>query len=412
MATLDGWIERLDEESGLPAGPLRIAARIDLGYRSIEGDRISGQLVPREGGGSDYPGSMPAPRVNRADAAVAIDLNAGPFTIAATRNPTGDVRGRTEALYALYGTRFVEVWAGRRPLSFGRSRYDGIVLGPTARFDGFGIELPAGFRLPAFLRHLGEVRVSQTFARMDRSGPIDNPLFLGTRVIFAPSAAIAIGLNRAVIFGGAGNQPVTFERTFWMLLGQTDIGSKDSDFENQVASIDLHWRPGSSGWSLFGEYGFDDAGGAFFRVPAFTIGARLTRLPGLSALGAAAEFTHMTSHCCGHPPWYQHAVLAEGWSDRGVLLGHPLGGEGSELAVTLRGDFARARLITEARFRITHRGEENLLVPEFEGTGTGAELYAMARLHPNVRLVLELSGDRFPNSRDRHDAWIGLRGVF
>ena len=339
-------------------------------------------------------------------------MTAGPLTLAATRNPAGDVRRRTEALYALYATRSVEMWAGRRPLSFGRSRYDGIVLGPIARFDGFGIELPAGFRLPTFLRHLGEVRVSQSFARMDRSGPIDNPLFLGTRVSFAPSGAIAIGLNRAVIFGGAGNQDITFERVFWMLLGQTDIGSKDSDFENQVVSIDFLWRPGSSGWSLFGEYGFDDAGGAFFRVPAFTIGARLARLPGLSALSAGAEFTHLASHCCGHPPWYQHGIFAEGWSDRGVLLGHPLGGEGSELAVSLRGEFARARLITEARFRVTHRGEENLLVPEFEGTGTGAELYAMARLHPNLRLVLELSGDRFRNGRDRHDAWIGIRGLF
>jgi hypothetical protein len=36
----------------------------------------------------------------------------------------------------------------------------------------------------------------------------------------------------------------------------------------------------------------------------------------------------------------------------------------------------------------------------------------MARLHPNLRLVLELSGDRFRNGRDRHDAWIGLRGMF
>jgi hypothetical protein len=163
---------------------------------------------------------------------------------------------------------------------------------------------------------------------------------------------------------------------------------------------------------LFGEYGFDDAGGAFIRVPAFTIGARLARLPGLSTVGASAEFTHLASHCCGHPPWYQHGILAEGWSDRGVLLGHPVGGEGSEFAVSLYGDFARSRLMTEARVRLAHRGPENLLGPAFEGSAIGVDLYAMASLHRNLRLVFNLSGDRFRNGRDRHHTWIGLRGVF
>jgi hypothetical protein len=410
-ALIDGWMRRLTEESGIAIGSATLAGAADLGYRTISGARLAGSLVPREGGDFDYSGSLPAPRVNDADFAFRMDANLDGLTLAVERQPEGDVRGRTQAMYGLWGSSSVELWAGRRPLAFGPAHDAGIVLGPMARFDGVGIELPDGFVLPSFLRHLGRVRLSQAFARMDRSGPVRRPWFLATRVSLAPSNRLAIGLNRAAMFGGTGNQGVTFERVVWMLLGQTDIGSKDSDFENQVASVDFTWRPGRL-WTLFGEYGFDDAGGAFFRVPGLTFGARLASLPSLPTVRVTAQLTHLARHCCGHPPWYQHGVLAQGWTDRGVLLGHPLGGEGTEFVLAVRGDFRDARLITESRLRFSHRGAENLLVPQFEGNAFGIDFHAMARVHRNVRLILDLTGDRLRNGHDRHDAWIGVRGVF
>jgi hypothetical protein len=414
LARISGWLSRLAEEEGTAVGGAVIAVRADAGYgyRSSAGGRIAGRLVPREGGGFDYTGPVAVPAIREPDAALAVDVSAGRLTIALSHGPEDDVRGRTRALYALFGTPSIEVWAGRRPLGFGPAGHGGIVLGDAARFDGFGLDLPAGFHLPSFLRALGEVRVSQTFARMDRSGPVARPWFIATRVLVAPSASLAIGLNRAALFGGEGNQGVTIERVFWLLLGQTDIGSKDSDFENQVVSLDVLWRPGDGAWSLYGEYGFDDAGAAFVRVPAFTLGASLARLPGPGSLTASAEVTHFTAHCCGHPPWYQHGALAEGWSDRGVLLGHPLGGEGTEASVAVRGDFfADARWIADVRGWIAHRGPDNLLAPDFAGRSIGGELRATISLLPNLRVILDIAGERFTRGRTRHDAWIGLRGI-
>lgn len=410
-ARIAAWIQLLDEERGERIAGLPLAGRLDIGYNSRAGNRIGGALTPRAGGDFDYTGSLPAPDVHRIDAAFAVDISASPLTIAAERVLEGDARGRTQALYALAGGRMFEIWGGRRPLALGPSTR-GIVLGSANRVVGLGIELPDGFRLPAFLDALGDVRLSQTLGVLERSGPIDLPWFLSTRLSFAPSRSLAIGLNRAAIFGGSGNQDVTIERIFWMLLGQTDIGSKDSDFENQVASVDFLWQTGWNGLTLFGEYGFDDAGPAFLRVPGITIGARLARIPGAPALSPSLEITHLASHCCGHPPWYQHGILAEGWSDLGVLIGHPVGGEGSQMTLAVRGDVAASQLIADARFRVTHRGPENLLAPALEGTAIGADLYAMARIHSHVRLVINLSGDRFRGGRTRHDAWLGIRAVF
>ncbi|MGH7500374.1 MAG: capsule assembly Wzi family protein [Longimicrobiales bacterium] len=405
-----GWIARLEEESGAGGG-VTLAATVDAGFRTRAGERIAGRLVPRAGGDFDYTGTVERPARRAVDASQSISLSLSRFTIAAARGERDEVRGRTTALYILYGTESLDLWAGRRPLAFGPAGRGGIVLGDETRLDGFGVELPAGFHLPGFLRALGPVRLSQTFARMHRSGPIEHPWFLATRVLISPSPSLAIGLNRAALFGGEGNQGVTLERAFWMLLGQTDIGSKDSDFENQVVSFDVRWHPGTSAWTVFGEYAFDDAGGAFIRVPALTLGATLARVPGLPSLAASAEITRFTPHCCGHPPWYRHGALAEGWTDRGVLLGHASGGEGTEAALGVRADLADARVIADARAYIRDRGPENLLAPEFEGRSLGAELRTTAAFTPHLRIILDLAGERFENGRTRHNAWIGLRAI-
>src|SRR5690606_12867028 len=152
------------------------------------------------------------------DTGPVVDVTAAWQAIAvrAIANPQDEILSEA---YATASVGRIALWGGRRGLSIGGSTRGGVVLGDDARFTGGGVETAEPFRLPGFLRFAGDVRVSQTFARMERSGTIDDPWFLATRISFAPHARFALGLNRAAIFGGEGNEGVTARRVLLMLIG-------------------------------------------------------------------------------------------------------------------------------------------------------------------------------------------------
>ncbi|HZD05185.1 MAG TPA: capsule assembly Wzi family protein, partial [Longimicrobiales bacterium] len=195
------------------------------------------------------------------------------------------------------------------------------------------------------------------------------------RAVWALGADWRVGVTRGLIFGGrATSVPVTFRTVGLMLLGLTDVPAKDSDFENQVASLDVSWRTAVSGTPLrlHLEYGVDDSGWAFVYVPAVTLGGEVLRPgeDGFHTLGA--RIVWIAPSTGSYPEWYRHGALAWGWTDRGVLLGHELGGEGWGLSL----DAFRSSGSGEygVRLLVSRRGEENLLAPPGAGWGVESRL--------------------------------------
>src|SRR6185503_3358016 len=153
-----------------------------------------------------------------------------------------------------------------------------IVLNDNTPFTGGGFALRDGVRVPILRR----IHVDGMIARLPRNGPVEHPWFLASRVTVAPHPDVAIGFNRAAIFGGTDELSITPWRVFLMLIGRPDYPGKDSDFENQVASVDLLWRTHVSDvpLAIHGEWGTDDTGFAFWHVPGLSGGVELLRVPG------------------------------------------------------------------------------------------------------------------------------------
>jgi hypothetical protein len=255
------------------------------------------------------------------------------------------------------------------------------------------VETVEPFRLPWFLGALGDVRLSQTLARMDRSGVVDDPWFLGTRISFAPHARVAIGLNRAAIFGGEGNEGVNARRVLLMLVGLGDVRGKDSDFENQIASIDVYWRPPARmPLALYGEYASEDRAGAIVLVPAFVIGAEAAARAS-SPWSAALEHVRFARSTRTYPEWYRHGALGGGWSDDGALLGHPLGGHGHETSLAIRRDDAPHGYTAALRALARRRGDENLFAPDRAGTALGGDARLLWFAAPAVRFEMAGSAE-------------------
>lgn len=369
---------------------VRLGVRAGPSFRGQWNRLLAGNSLP-DGAGYVYPGPRPTSDSREVGARVALDAGWRAVALRATVDPPHDQMREAYLSASLGG---LSLWAGRRGVSLGAPPRGGIVLGEGARFDGGGVETAEPFRLPSFLGGLGDVRVSQTLARMERSGAIDDPWFLATRISFSPHARIAIGLNRAAMFGGEGNEGVNTRRVLLMLFGFSDVSGKDSDFENQVASADVTWRlPTSRPLALYAEYGTEDTGLAFVHVPAIILGVEAAVRRG-SAWSGTIEHVRFVRSARTYPEWYRHGALGGGWSDDGVLLGHPLGGHGHETSLAIRRDDAPRGVTAAFRVLVRDRGEENLFAPDRAGTAVGGEARLLWFAAPGRTFELAGSAER------------------
>jgi hypothetical protein len=409
------WIRdisaRLESDFGMPRRRgFHFGVRAAAGASSSNGGRIAGLAFP-SADGYDYGPPPAVPDSARAFARVTGFAGIGPL-VAGFDLEVGPERLVNRQLVLSTRVGPLDLRAGRQPLAFGPGTDDGVTLGPRTSFDGVSLATAEPFRLPSFLRKLGGVRASLLVARMDASGYVAHPWFAASRVSFEPSTSWALGLNRAVILGGEGNTPVTARRLLLVLFGETDNESKDSDFENQVASVDLTVRIGGR-LALLGyvEYGFDDAGPSFIRVPGFLAGLEANRIPGLERVALGAELAAFGGSCCGHPAWYRHGRLAAGWSDGGRRLAHSLGGHGGEAALTWRVDPGRSGFLGSGRLFLRHRGAENVYSPSWQGRSAGARLAVSWPLSRVLRL--EGAGEfEAANGWQRRRADLALAGWF
>jgi hypothetical protein len=261
----------------------------------------------------------------------------------------------------------------------------GLVLGGAPGVTVYGLE---GIQRQAVaLPFVGDsrfgVQVGVQVGVLSEAGPGNRrPFFHSMRIELLPHSDWVIGLNRAVIFGGTATRvPVTLRTVVLMLIGLPDVRGKDSDFENQVASVDARWRTRiSSRPALFTlEYGTEDSGRAFVRVPGFRLTGEL-RAGVTPSSWTGLTLVWLAGSRRPHPPWYRHGALAWGWTDRGLPLGNPLGGKGLAAVASHRFETPTGGLALGAG--VVWRGNENLFAPDLEGV----------RMHGSVTWLLTLGG--------------------
>jgi hypothetical protein len=281
------------------------------------------------------------------------------------------------------------VWGGRRAVSYDAGDGGGLVLNGLDRFDGAGVRTRRPVPLPALGLISGEV----FGGAVDRNGHVEKPWLLGMRFHVRPHARLDIGATRVAVFGRTDGRAIGPVAIGEVLLG-TNLDGDHAD--DQVASMDFRWRPPLAGaLELHGEWGMHDIDfGVLFDVPAFTIGVRLPHLRSAASPGIAIEYTHIAGSCCENPPWYHHFELADGWTRRGRLLGHPLGGHGYQWSGTVSGDVRDARLVYRALGMLRWRGDENLFAPLRQGRAVAAELGFVAAIGNHAATELQVFVER------------------
>ena len=286
----------------------------------------------------------------------------------------GGLRGLWDATL---GWRHLAVSVGRQPARYGAGER-GVVLRSPEAWHRIQAETVEPLVLAGPLRWLGPVAFHTGLGRVWSDRHPGHPWLWTASARARPHPRLTAAVNRAAMFGGDSvSVPLSLENVLRMVGGWQTGG-----FENQLVSLELNFRFPTEPWiplSGYIEWGFDDAAGAIGDVPGYVAGLFTPAIPGVPA-AAGIELASFAHSCCNNPPWYRHAGHPGGWAYDQHPLGHPLGGDGTELLSWLRIDPTAVPLSVDGSVWLRRRGSENLYAPQRVGESFGASAQLTWRL--------------------------------
>ncbi|MBI1920111.1 MAG: capsule assembly Wzi family protein [Geobacter sp.] len=196
-------------------------------------------------------------------------------------------------------------------------------------YDIFGV----GCRGTFFISRLEEDR-----------NDIQNPIFYGLRLELKPFRFLEIGLTKTAIFGGDGRK----ERlgAFWdSLIGRGENAENPDTNEpgDQRAGYDVKITIpfGYQPITLYLESAGEDEAGGLPSKWAYIYGFYLPRIGNLDRLELRGEYTNtVVSSVSG--VWYAHHIYTQGYTNKGRVIGHYIGGDAKDLFLWGRYNFDTA----------------------------------------------------------------------
>ena len=184
-----------------------------------------------------------------------------------------------------------------------------------------------------WLSWIGPWSFNSFVGRMEKERHVPEPFLWGMRVELAPTPVkgLEIGLFRMMQLGGEG-RPEGLSTWVDAFLSQDNTGAntgKDPAREpgNQLAGLDLRWRPFDLPFALYGQVAGEDEDKFLPNALFFQYGLETWATLESSTLRLFAEYADLTSTWWTDDPHsrnvtYGHSIYQDGYRYRGRTIGH------------------------------------------------------------------------------------------
>ena len=184
-----------------------------------------------------------------------------------------------------------------------------------------------------WLSWIGPWSFHSFIGRMEKERHVPKPFLWGMRVELAPTPVkgLEIGLFRMMQLGGEG-RPEGLSTWVDAFLSQDNTGAntgKDPAREpgNQLAGLDLRWRPFDLPFALYGQVAGEDEDKFLPNALFFQYGLETWATLENSTLRLFAEYADLTSSWWTDDPHsrnvtYGHSIYQDGYRYRGRTIGH------------------------------------------------------------------------------------------
>ena len=175
--------------------------------------------------------------------------------------------------------------------------------------------------LPGVLRYVGPFQFDIFLSQLEADRVVPKPYFQGTRIVFKPRPILKVGLTRTIIMGGDGRPGISPSRFFDIWFGENKETAEE-ELSNSIAGIDF--RLTLSQAEFYGEVGGEDEAGGYPSQDSFLLGIYFPE--GSKGNDFRIEYADISN-----PAWYVHGLYQSGYTYKGRILGHHVGGGGRDL---------------------------------------------------------------------------------
>lgn len=192
------------------------------------------------------------------------------------------------------------------------------------------------FRLPFIFRKIGRFNAQIFTSRLEEKRTIPNTWLCGWRLDYTPWGFLKFGFSHMLMFGGEGVKRIGFAN-FWSASSLVfSAAGGGTETENHIISGDAQlfirridrFLPIATGVKLYTEWGAEDEAGNVPELFASIFGAYVTDVFKIPGFDGKIEFTRLDRD------WYTHFRYASGYTRRGSIIGHRIGGDSEEIAIT------------------------------------------------------------------------------
>jgi len=264
------------------------------------------------------------------------------FAIALTpgvRYSTKDTDIDFENLHARFShPRYnMELAIGRSSMWWGPGFHGSLLLSDNAfPLDTVRFNNIYPFRLPFILRKIGRFNGQFFVSRLEEKRTIPHVWLCGWRLDYTPWSFLKFGFGHMLMFGGKGVKKLGFSN-FWSASSLVfSAAGGGTETENHIIAGDIQlfirridrFLPIATGAKLYTEWGAEDERGNTPIDLASIFGVYFTDVFKIPGFDAKMEFAKLNKI------WYTHFRYASGYTRRGNIIGHRIGGDSEEIALT------------------------------------------------------------------------------
>jgi len=239
---------------------------------------------------------------------------------------TSNLESKTYKLNKVYGKFYIgrfSVTVGKDSLWWGQGRHGSLILTNNAEpFKLFKISNEVPFNLPI----LGLFRMDFFLTKLEDDRDYPKPYFGGLRLSFKPSPCLEFGPTRTAITGGRGMPGLGLSDIGTILIGRNLEGRVRGE-SNQIAGVDARIRITPLKAHIYGEAAGEDEAGMLPSKWAYIAGIYFADIFGADL---RVEYANTAFQYAG---WYTHGVYTSGYTYKGRLIGHHMGGDAQDIFV-------------------------------------------------------------------------------
>lgn len=230
-----------------------------------------------------------------------------------------------------------EFQAGRDSMWWGQGYHGTLILGNNAPpLDMIKISNPTPTILPWYFRYLGLTKYTIFVARLENDRDLPHAMLGGVHTTIKPHPLFELGMTYNFMFNGQGAQQVSLIDVLTLFR----FGNSREKV-NSLASLDARVRlPFLKNAELYAEYGGEDTTGPrwyefLWRDVAYVLGIYFPSITDDGKTDLRVEYSNNAfkqgdAHVGS---WYSHAIYTSGYTYDGLILGHQMGPDATDLFI-------------------------------------------------------------------------------